>query len=70
MNIIIRVECQAEQQGGLDGAGPQGHPLHAGRLQVISRADSLRLGNVCIFVQLIFSPPWPANQLYKTPNNT
>ena len=21
-----------------------------------------------IFVQLIFSPPWPANQLYKNPN--
>ena len=29
---------------------------------------SLELGNVVIFVQLIFSPPLPVNQLYKNPN--
>ena len=28
------IERQAEQQGGPDGTGPEGHPLHAGRLQV------------------------------------
>ena len=29
---------------------------------------SLMLGNVCIFVQLIFCPRWPMNQLNKNPN--
>ena len=26
----------------------------------------LKLGNVCVFVQLIFGSPWCMNQLYKT----
>ena len=29
---------------------------------------SLKLGNVWVFVQLIFGPPWPMNQLNKNPN--
>ena len=29
---------------------------------------SLELGNVWVFVQLIFGPHWPMNQLNKNPN--
>ena len=29
---------------------------------------SLKLGNVLVFVQLIFGPFWPMNQLNKNPN--
>ena len=29
---------------------------------------SLKLGNVWVFVQVIFGPPWPMNQLKKNPN--
>ena len=30
---------------------------------------SLKLGNVYVFVQLIFVPRWPMNQLNKNPNS-
>ena len=29
---------------------------------------SLKLGNVRVFVQLIFGPCWPMNQINKNPN--
>ena len=31
---LAGVQRQAEQQGGADGSGPEGHPLHAGYMQV------------------------------------
>ena len=38
-------------------------------IQYAGVGRSLKVGIVWIlFVQLIFSPPWPVNQLYKNPN--
>ena len=38
--------------------------------EMMARADveSLKLGNVWVFVQLIFCPRWPINQLNNNPN--
>ena len=42
--------------------------LWANLISAGSIVRSLKLGNVWTLVQLILSPPWPANQLYKNPN--
>ena len=36
--------------------------------QQLELIKSLKLGNVRFFVQLIFGPRWPMNQLNKNPN--
>ena len=32
--------------------------------------ESIKLGNIWVFVRLIFGPCWPMNQLNKNPNIT
>ena len=42
--------------------------MHAFFVMARGSEKSLKLGNVRVFVQLIFSSRWPMKQLYKNPN--
>ena len=62
-----------------EGAADKGIPLHISLIKLFEAVQlcsveylevvrSLKLGNVWAFVQLIFGPPCPMNQLNKNPN--
>ena len=64
-------QCQGEEvdygpeRRRSDALG-DGHDCGTGE-SIVNRADG-KLGNVWVWVQLIFGPPWPMNQLKKNPN--
>ena len=45
------------------------HPVHFITETLLTEVSGiLELGNVWVFVQLLFGPHWPMNQLNKNPN--
>ena len=41
---------------------------HAALTSAEPRGADMKLGNVCVLVQLMFGPCWPMNQLDNNPN--
>ena len=56
-------------RSGTPRGRPRSEGSRHGRISCTELIGSLKLGNVWVFVHLVFGPRWPINQLNKNPNN-